>query len=133
MYEEHFELARRPFSSVPRPDRYYPAAAVESARQTIIRCVERAEGIGVVIGPTGIGKTLLCRLLGSHLEDVFQVALLPSGRFGSPRALLQAVLFELGQDYRGMDAGELRLALTDYLTQADRCPNGLWTASVSKV
>jgi len=125
MYEAYFGLKRRPFSSVPRVDDYFPAAAIEAARQTLVRCVERAEGVGMVIGPTGSGKTLLCQLLAAHFRGSFQVALLLGGRLSSPRSLLQAILFDLGQPYRGMDEGELRLALVDYLAENDDCPRGM--------
>jgi type II secretory pathway predicted ATPase ExeA len=125
MYEAYFGLGRRPFSSVPRVDHYFPAAVIEAARQTLIRCVERAEGVGIVIGPSGTGKTLLCQLLAEHLKESFQVVVLLSGRLSSPRALLQAILFELGQPYRGMDEGELRLALVDYLGNSEVCPHGM--------
>ena len=53
------------------------------------------------------------------------MALLSSGRLSTRRALLQAILFELGQPYRGMDEGELRLALVDYLTAGEDCPQGM--------
>jgi type II secretory pathway predicted ATPase ExeA len=124
MYETYFDLNERPFATVPRIDHYFPAAAVEAARATLVRCVERSEGVGVVLGRSGTGKTLLCQVLAVHFGRESQVALLTSGRLGSRRALLQAVLYELAQPYRGMDEGELRLALTDYLTLSDECERG---------
>jgi hypothetical protein len=39
--------------------------------------------------------------------------------------LLQAILYELRQPYRGMDEGELRLALAEYVTSSDKCPQGI--------
>src|SRR5262249_37324421 len=42
--------------------------------------------------------------------------LLTSGRLCTRRALLQAILFELGLPYRGMEEGDLRLSLVDYLS-----------------
>ena len=125
MYEASFGLDRRPFSSVPQTDQYYPATTVESARQTLERTVQRAEGVGLVIGSAGTGKTLLCHMLAEQFRDSFQVALLCCGRLSTRRALLQAILFELGQPYRGMDEGELRLALVDHLTSSEDCPNGV--------
>ena len=125
MYEANFGLDRRPFSSVPQTDQYYPATTIESARQTLDRAVQRAEGIGLVVGPAGTGKTLLCQMLAERFRESFQVALLWCGRLSTRRALLQAILFELGQPYRGMDEGELRLALVDYVTGGEDCPNGI--------
>jgi type II secretory pathway predicted ATPase ExeA len=125
MYEANFGLDRRPFSSVPRTDQYYPATTIELSRQTLDRAVQRAEGIGLVVGAAGTGKTLLCQMLAEQFRETFRVALLWSGRLSTRRALLQAILFELGQPYRGMDEGELRLAVVDYATTHEECPNGV--------
>jgi type II secretory pathway predicted ATPase ExeA len=125
MYESFFALTKRPFASVPAVDQYFPGTAVEAAHQTLIRCVDRAEGTGLVIGPSGSGKTLLCQLLAAKFEHAFQVVSLASGRLSNRRALLQAILFGLSQPFRGMDEGELRLVLVDFLTSAEKCPQGV--------
>jgi len=125
MYKASFGLKRRPFMSMPQVDQYFPGAAIESARQTLVRCIKRAEGIGVVIGPSGIGKTLLCQMLAEEFRDVFAVAMLHSGRLSTRQALFQAILYELNQPYRGMDEEELHLALVDHVTLADDCLGGL--------
>jgi type II secretory pathway predicted ATPase ExeA len=117
MYESHFELSDRPFAAAPLVASYVPAANIDHARQALVRCVERAEGIGLVIGSAGTGKTLLCQILADHFRQrQFQVALLTSARLTSRRSLLQNILFELGLPYRGMDDEELRLSLIDHLT-----------------
>jgi general secretion pathway protein A len=125
MYEDYFGLCKRPFAAVPRVDQYYAAAAIEAARQTLARCIERAEGPGLVVGPSGTGKTLLCRILAEQFKDTFEAVLLSSGRLSTRRALLQAILFGMGRPYRGMDEGELRLAMVDHLTAGDDCPQGM--------
>lgn len=125
MYEAHFGFHKRPFASVPRVDQYFPGATMDAARQTLTRCIQRAEGAGIVIGPSGTGKTLLCQVLVEQFRDAFETVHLSSGRLSTRRALLQAILFGLGQPYRGMDEGELRLALVDYLTLGDKCPEGM--------
>lgn len=81
MYESFFGLTKRPFCTAPRPDHYFPAEAIETARQTLARCVERVEGLGVVIGPTGTGKTMLCRVLAAQLQEALRVVLLASPYF----------------------------------------------------
>lgn len=115
----------RPFASVPLVDHYFPAAAIEGARTTLTRCIQRGEGAGLVVGPSGTGKTMLCLLLAQQFRKTFQVAMLASGRLSSRRALFQAILYKLGRPYRDMDEGELRLALIDYLDCGDGSPNGM--------
>ncbi len=125
MYGTYFDLEQLPFASVPQVDQYFPGAAIEAARTTLARCIERGKGAGMVVGPSGTGKTLLCRVLAEQFRGSFRVAMLSSGRLSTRRALLQAILYELGRPYRQMDEGELRLALVEYLIAAEECPRGM--------
>lgn len=125
MYDKFYGLSKPPFSPVPEPSFFFPGESIEAARAKLARCIERAEGVGMVVGPTGTGKTLLCRVLAEQSAGRLKVALVPSGRLASRRALLQAILYELGQPYRGMDEGELRLAVVDYVCVSLECPGGI--------
>ena len=125
MYETYFNLAERPFASIPRIDHFYPAAVIEAARNTLARCVDRGEGVAMIIGPSGTGKSLLCHVLAEQFQKTFQVALLASTHLDTRRSLLQAILYELNRPYRGMDEGELRLSLVDYMTLSDDCGRGV--------
>ncbi len=119
MYEAFFGLQDRPFSAVPLAKRFFAAPAIEAARQGLVRCIERSEGAGLIIGPIGIGKSILCQVLAAQFRGRSSVALLTGGALTNRRALLQAVLYELGLPYRDMGEGELRLSLIDYLSPRD--------------
>jgi type II secretory pathway predicted ATPase ExeA len=125
MHDGCFGLTRRPFSAVPQVDDYFPAEAMENARTSLARCIQRGEGTGLVVGPSGTGKTLLCLMLAQQFQRSFRVAMLPSGRLGTRRALFQAILYDLGRPYRGMDEGELRLAVVDDVMSGEVSSSGL--------
>lgn len=115
MYETTFKFHSRPFPPTPHTRTYFAAAAIERARQTLSRAIERGAGPGLVTGPPGTGKTLLCQLLAEQFRDRFGVAALCSGRLKSCRAMLQVIHYELGLPYRDASEGDLRLSLLDYL------------------
>lgn len=125
MYEAFFKFRSRPFLAGPQTANYYPASVIEAARKTLTRSIERAEGPGLIVGPAGTGKTLLCHMLAEQFSGVFSVALLSSGRLGTRQAMLQSILYELRLPYRGMDEGELRLALLDHLEPTAEGNEGL--------
>lgn len=125
MYEEFFGFSGQPFASVARVDHYFPAPAIEAVRVTLARCIERGEGAGMVVGASGLGKTLLCQVLAEQFQAALRPVILSSGRLSTRRALLQAILYELGRPYRDMDEGDLRLALVDYVSFGEDCPQGI--------
>src|SRR5688500_18751927 len=115
MYERHFRLSQRPFAPAPQPDWYIAVGAIEHARLTLSRLIERSEGPGLVVGPAGSGKSLLCQTLAKQFRGRLHVALLGNVRLATRKALLQNILFELKLPYREMDEGELRMSLIDHL------------------
>lgn len=125
MYESFFRFRQRPFLASPTMERYFPGQAIEHARQTLLRSVERAQGPGLLVGPTGTGKTLVCQLLADQLGGSFKVALLANTRLATRKSLLQSILFELGLPFRGLDEGEMRLSLIQHIEPSAECPNGL--------
>ena len=44
MYEPFFQLKQCPFLAGPVASRYFPAAVIEQARQSLMRCVQRSQG-----------------------------------------------------------------------------------------
>ena len=118
MIETYFGLSRRPFLAVPDVNSFFPSETMETARLNVLRCLNRGEGISVIIGQSGIGKTLLLRLLGLPFQLDYEIANISNHRLKSPKAFLQQVLFELHQPYCGSDENELRLLLWDYLRRS---------------
>lgn len=112
MYETFFGLTRRPFSTTPEPDYLVPTQMMTRALQELSIAVRAGHAIAILTGAAGTGKTLLCRKLTADLNESTTCIFLPNSNFPSQRALLQAILYELGHPYRAMDDQELRLELT---------------------
>lgn len=115
----------RPFPSVPRVASYSPATAIEAARSDLERAVRRGEGFGVIVGRPGTGKSLLLALLAERLRGDFDVALLAGARICTRRALWQSILAELGEPYRGMEEGDLRMAIVERVRTLASSASGL--------
>lgn len=110
-----FGLARRPFRPTPDTDLYFPAAPHEAAAAALRDALDAREGVALVDGPPGVGKTLVAlRFLETLPPDVPRVVV-PAARFARPADLFQAVLFDFGTPYQGLTEHELRLAVTDRL------------------
>jgi type II secretory pathway predicted ATPase ExeA len=114
MYETHFGLRRRPFRATPDTGCYYPAAAHERALGRLQEGLADGEGLVLLTGEPGAGKTLLCHCLLERLGEVTSV-FLTHGRFAGRTGLLQSILYDLSLPHRAWGEQELRLALTDFL------------------
>jgi general secretion pathway protein A len=115
MYPTHFQLRQRPFPATPDPTRYYPSTSHERAIARLLGGLIDGEGVMVLTGEPGTGKTLLCHCLLERLGSRTNIAFLTNSRAGTCAGLLQAILYDLSLPYEGRGEQELRLALTDHL------------------
>jgi type II secretory pathway predicted ATPase ExeA len=117
MYETHFGLAQRPFRNTPDGAWYYPATGHEQALALLTRCVADDEGLALLTGAAGTGKTLLGHCLLERLGEDVVSAFLTNSHVPDRAGLLQAILYDLALPYAGLAEQELRLALTDFLLE----------------
>jgi general secretion pathway protein A len=115
MYPTHFGLRQRPFPATPDPARYYPATSHERAIARLLGGLADGEGVLVLTGAPGTGKTLLCHCLLERLGSRTHVVFLTNSHVGSRAGLLQAILYDLSLPYEGRGEQEMRLAVTDHL------------------
>jgi type II secretory pathway predicted ATPase ExeA len=117
MYETHFGLRERPFRPAPDSASYYPATSHEQTLARLQQALADGEGLVLLTGDPGTGKTLLCHLLLERLGPGIASAFVTNCRVGAAAGLLQAILYDLSLPYQGLSEQELRLALTDALLQ----------------
>ncbi len=115
MYESFFNLKRRPFAAMPDPDCWYHCDRYQSVLDELLVCAEQGQGIGIVVAPAGVGKTLLCERLVRDIGEPFTSVLLRHTTFQNRRGFLQTLLCELAQPYDLATDQELRLALAPVL------------------
>jgi len=72
MYEAHWRLNRKPFAEWADARDYYPAEAHQAALLKLRYAIENRRGAAVLAGPSGVGKTLVARMLREHLPENIQ-------------------------------------------------------------
>lgn len=115
MYEAFFQLKRRPFASTPDPACWFHCERYQAALDELLVCAEQGQGIGILVGPAGVGKTLVCERLIREIGEPFTSVLLRHATFHSRRSFLQTLLSELAQPFDKGTEQELRLALLPVL------------------
>jgi type II secretory pathway predicted ATPase ExeA len=70
-------FTRDPFAITPDPAVYVPRAATENARKELLRSACNPAKTSALIGPPGLGKTLLLHLLAEEAPEDLQTVYLP--------------------------------------------------------
>lgn len=74
MVQDFFGLREKPFSLVPDPRFLYLGKAQREALDRILEAIEGGAGLIEVVGPVGIGKTMLCRAVIERVVPDCEVA-----------------------------------------------------------
>ena len=121
-YRENQDVSR-PFLSTPDSRVYFPASNLEKARRSVVRCLRRDEGVALVLGENGVGKTTLARKIAEQFESDSLVAFVSASRRLSVKSFLQQILYSRRQTFCGCEETELRLMTLDYLEHSghDHC------------
>ncbi len=117
MTESHFGLRQRPFRPTPDSDAYYPATTHERALARLTQGIAADDGLLLLTGEPGLGKTLLCHRLLERLGEQTVSAFLTNTHIDDRAGLLQAILHEWSLPFAGRGPQEMRLALTDFLLE----------------
>ena len=120
MYATQFGLRQRPFPATPDSAAYYPATSHERALAQLSQGLADGEGVLLLTGEPGTGKTLLCHCLAERQDaagqgEERQTVFLSNCHFPNRAALFQAILFDLSLPYEGRGEQEMRLTLTEHL------------------
>ena len=118
MCETFFGLKRRPFLLAPDTEAFFSSESMEETQQEIERTIRNGEGIALIFGTAGTGKTLLTQILQQALKTNYTVVLVSHSRLDTPKALFLQLLHDLHISYSSGETVELRLQLLDFAQKA---------------
>ena len=94
-YEPHFGLVEKPFSLNADSRFVFESASYAAARERLLAGIRRREGLNVLTGEIGTGKTTLCRDVIEALGRKAYSAIVPDP-FASREDLLKMLLIDFG-------------------------------------
>ncbi len=92
---EFYELKESPFRSTPDPRFVFPSRSFSFASTRILQALQRREGLIVITGKSGTGKTALCRFVLRHLTSPNLVSMI-ADPFLAADELLKHLLRDFG-------------------------------------
>ncbi|MBW2577602.1 MAG: AAA family ATPase [Deltaproteobacteria bacterium] len=104
-FKEH--ATHDPFAITPDPNVYVPRTATETARKDLLRSASNPRKTTALIGPPGLGKTLLLHLLVEEAPEDLQTVYLPYAAL-PPEELCGWALGLLGLPENGDSIGALQ-------------------------
>ena len=122
-YELSFGLREKAFSLSPDPRFFFKESSPGAIFDVLLAGIRRREGILVVTGEVGAGKTTLCRAVVQSLDRTILAAFVPDPLL-SREDLLKTLLVDFGVisadnvrggELRGASRTDLRYALLDFL------------------
>ncbi len=109
-YEPYFGLSEKPFSLTADPRFVYDSPAYVATYQGLLAGIRRREGLLVLTGQIGTGKTTLCRAVLRDLGRNIHSSLVPDP-FASREDLLKMLLIDFGAlSIQELTTGPLRQA-----------------------
>ena len=101
MYERVFSLKAPPFRNTPTRNMFFDRGGRRDVVEAMRLLLEHGDGVILLTGEVGSGKTTIIRNLVAALEefDAFQVAYIPNPT-GSPEGVLCQILTELSGGHR---------------------------------
>jgi general secretion pathway protein A len=114
MYEDYWQLETKPFEPSVDSRFIFPSPGHQAAVRKLRYAIESRRSAALLVGPTGIGKTLVWQMLSSQLGDAIGKQAHLVFPLLSPREMLAYLAQELG-------------ALTSPQPSADECLSALRT------
>ncbi|QDT11341.1 ExeA family protein [Planctomycetes bacterium K23_9] len=114
-----------PFPPFPSAARYVDFGSTKDTVARVSRAINSGESLALVIGPPGVGKSLVCNVLAQQFAEMLDVVMLGEIPITDAASYYRAVLHHLGVDYQSIAEGDLYVSLVDRITVNAADKNGL--------
>jgi len=111
----HFDLTEHPFSLSPDPRFFYIGPVHKGIIAKTDYVVRRRQGLTVIFGDIGLGKTTLARILLDRLREDHLVTFVTNPNFKSEMHMTKAISAEFGIAAKRSQHAQL-MAIKEYLT-----------------
>ena len=113
-----------PFPAFPAVSRYVAVGSLEDSLQRIRRSIDACEGLSLVIGPPGAGKSLLCAVLRREYSGSHDVVTLGETPIQDAATFYRHLLHHLGVTPSSVEDGDLQLAIVNRVRDASAKRHG---------
>ena len=108
---------KQPFAAVPDIEAWFPSETMEESDRGVFQCLDRGEGVSLVFGESGVGKTLLLNRLAEKFSPD-DLVIISASRIRDAKSFLQQMLYSVHQTWCGCTENELRLMFRDYIEKS---------------
>lgn len=114
-----------PFPAFPSVSRFVALGSIADTMSRISRSIDAREGVSLVIGPPGTGKSLVCALIVDEYRETHDVVVLGETPIEDQAAFLRHLLHHLGADFGSIPERDLQLTLIDRVCDPESPAGGL--------
>lgn len=119
MYANYFGFCAAPFPLTPDPRLYYRNAMYDEAYQSILQAIRARQGLILLTGESGTGKTSLLQSIAQSLEKPTHAMVLPSAMIPSFPEIIQFLCAQFALDVTTTDPFHLLPVIERYLWTRD--------------